>query len=991
MVYVSPAAVGGPPREVDLSFVRRLLLADTWARYATHRRQREPLVATGVEAFGQAATDRAAAEERSGFDVAASGMAGVKELCEQLQITPTPSLHSTADPVSCGFTQWIFLRLLEGGLLERVERDRSVCEQCQRTFPIGRYTRCPFDQGAFVDDQVTRWYLNPGPFAERLLNDVDKGKWSRSNRREQREMLDRRRGVELIFSISRPFEQEYFEVEVFTTNIEAIHGATFLLFDPFHPLADSIVDAAYLDEVNRYRERVKHGTERRGSAVRTGGFALNPATLQHIPILLSPLANEPFGDGVVMGVPAHDRELFALARSMRLPIREVIHGNGAKFDDKSRLVEPWLGDGVLTNSGPLTSLSRKVGRDRIISTLSRRGICRRVTRHRYRRHAISGPYGWGAPVPVLHCGICGPVGVRDDELPYAFASAATKSDQAPSDASLRCPECGGRADADPHTILPWLGHSWHFLRSILPRLEVAASVPEVDASQATAVSEPAVVEPAEAAEEAASSLSSTPSPTPATPSSSIASRHAAVDSDAPADEPVATGTPPPSAPSIKTASGDAAEEEVVSGDQSRGGAEVRVPAHAESSPAVSSDAGVPTQPVPESQNATSELPEELDAPERPDASSEARETGAAAKVSSEAVGTEGESSDEDQAEPSVVAAPQTAAAPAGDGRPQSSPAERLAPPRPRKGFRQRRTFSGPQLPLPVDAAFGAPDECVKEVLGYRFVTKFLYDLGECPVYEPFSRFCSVATAKWGDDGDNAAAARCVDRGKVDEWISRYGLDALRLSVLFAGAVDSPIEFDARRVRQMRRLCERIRRQVKERHEKGKFVSGRILRRKHLLIHALTERLEAWKFHTAIAALLRFVRLLGSPEVTIEEMDSASLRTFVILLSPFAPQLAQELWGILGQEGEVASQPWPVAIDEHVHPPEREFAILVNGKVRDRMEQPATLKAEKIESNALQREAIRELVGPRKISKVVVVPHRLVSIVLEAEPKADDDA
>jgi leucyl-tRNA synthetase len=166
-----------------------------------------------------------------------------------------------------------------------------------------------------------------------------------------------------------------------------------------------------------------------------------------------------------------------------------------------------------------------------------------------------------------------------------------------------------------------------------------------------------------------------------------------------------------------------------------------------------------------------------------------------------------------------------------------------------------------------------------------------------------------------------------------------------------------------------------------RREKGKFVSRRILVEKHFLIHHVTQRLSECKFHTAVAALMKFVRLLEDPETTPEEMDRQAMSAFLILLSPFAPFMARELWSRMAEPRCLASSPWPVASEELIHPPEREYLIFVDGKVRDRMQQPANLEPEKLESRALQRDKIREIVGPRKVEKVMVVPQKLVSIVL----------
>jgi leucyl-tRNA synthetase len=151
-----------------------------------------------------------------------------------------------------------------------------------------------------------------------------------------------------------------------------------------------------------------------------------------------------------------------------------------------------------------------------------------------------------------------------------------------------------------------------------------------------------------------------------------------------------------------------------------------------------------------------------------------------------------------------------------------------------------------------------------------------------------------------------------------------------------------------------------------------------------LIDKVTRRLAAAKFHTAVASIMSFVSFLEDPETAPEDMDREAMKVFLILLSPFAPHLAAELWARMGAGEALESAPWPVASEELIHPPERDFPILVDGKIRDRMQQPANLESEKLESRALQREKIREVVGSRRVDKVIVVPGKLVSVVLAAE-------
>src|SRR4029453_9566549 len=142
-----------------------------------------------------------------------------------------------------------------------------------------------------------------------------------------------------------------------------------------------------------------------------------------------------------------------------------IHNDKAKLDANTRLEEPWLGDGVLTTSGSCKSLPLKVGRDRVIAMLSKKGVCRKGTRYRLRSLPISSPLPWGAPVPIIHCKRCGPVAVPESELPLELPALLAS---APPEGGLaayrdfvkvRCHRCNALAVRDTDTVLPWLGEA----------------------------------------------------------------------------------------------------------------------------------------------------------------------------------------------------------------------------------------------------------------------------------------------------------------------------------------------------------------------------------------------------------------------------------------------------------------------------------------------------------------------------------------------------
>ncbi|MCH2376573.1 MAG: class I tRNA ligase family protein, partial [Planctomycetes bacterium] len=402
MVYAAPGPAGG--EDSTISSLRQLAAADTWARFQRHR-QRDVVLGSGLDGFSPLVWPEARSVSSSPREFVEQRASALWEVAERMRLLSQGTRAVTSDTSYYRLTQWLFLMLWEAGL---VEQDARLPDA------FGSDAK---EAKSWQASEPAPWHVVTSSFCDRLLSDIDKSQWSRSERSEQRQLLGRLRGVELTLSVSRPFETEAQELTIFTTQVEAVYGATFVLLDPAHPLLSTLTDEAYVDDIERYKQRLASGAESRVTGVRIGGHALNPANLQRIPLIISPLANTPYSEGVRLGVPGHDRDLFTLARRLRLPIREVIHNDEAKFDVRSRLEEPWLGDGVLTNSGPFSGLSTTAGRDRIITTLGRRSICRRVTRYRLRRMPISELDAWGPPVPIVHCARCGAVGIPVGDLP----------------------------------------------------------------------------------------------------------------------------------------------------------------------------------------------------------------------------------------------------------------------------------------------------------------------------------------------------------------------------------------------------------------------------------------------------------------------------------------------------------------------------------------------------------------------------------------------
>jgi leucyl-tRNA synthetase len=325
--------------------------------------------------------------------------------------------------------------------------------------------------------------------------------------------------------------------------------------------------------------------------------------------------------------------------------------------------------------------------------------------------------------------------------------------------------------------------------------------------------------------------------------------------------------------------------------------------------------------------------------------------------------------------------------------------------------------------LPVDAAFGRHDQGVISLLFLRAMTKFLNEIGEVPFSEPFYRYLRV-----GPVATRAGAARKPGRGTAREpsvgvprvepsrasvpradgpradgqkddamkaatsglaprdAIQRQGSDAVRIALLGLVPPNRRCLLSEHDLWTARRFLDRIWRQVNLRLEKGKFVSRSVLESKHRLIHNTTQRLRRFKFHTALSSIHEFLNFLEHPSTSLEEMDRSALRTFLIVLWPFAPHLAGELWNRIGETGDIAREKWPEANKELLRAPEKEIPLRLEGRIVSRIKVPAALEGEKLEAMALKDEKVQAALAGRPVGRVIAVVDRTVNILFPREPK-----
>ncbi|MFO7169785.1 MAG: leucine--tRNA ligase [Chloroflexota bacterium] len=278
--------------------------------------------------------------------------------------------------------------------------------------------------------------------------------------------------------------------------------------------------------------------------------------------------------------------------------------------------------------------------------------------------------------------------------------------------------------------------------------------------------------------------------------------------------------------------------------------------------------------------------------------------------------------------------------------------------------------------LPVHMYTGGPEHATMHHLYARFITMALHDLGLVPVAEPFARLQLHGMIT--RDGSKMSKSR----GNVvnpDEYMDRYGADALRLAMLFMGPFDQDVDFSDRGVVGAARFLGRVwelcngRRPADRPGARSSDMRpvGRAVRR-------VTEALEARSFNTAIAALMEFAGWLRAERARLSpEAYADACRTLVLLLAPFAPFVCEELWERLGGQGSVHDQPWPEA--EEAPPETVELPVQVDGKVRGRVRVPADADDEAVRAAALAQPRVAAALAERTVRSVVVVPGRIVSV------------
>ena len=459
-----------PSGKLHMGHVRNYTIADVIARY--HRMMgKNVLQPMGWDAFGLPAENAAIQNNVAPAAWTLDNIAEMKRQLSRLGFAYDWDRElSTCTPEYYRWEQWFFTRLMERGLAYKKESEVNWCENDQTVLANeqvvdGKCWRCdtPVERRA-----INQWFIKITDYAQELLDDLDDlDDWPEQVVAMQRNWIGRSEGANVRF----PFEDT--PIEVYTTRPDTLMGVSYLAVAPQHPLARRAAEsspelASFIQDLTQTKvaEAELATMEKRG--IDTGLRAQHPLTGEDIPIWVANFVLMSYGSGAVMSVPGHDQRDWEFATKYQLPIIQVVASASGDAVDLSEAA--FTEKGPLVNSGPFTGQSFEQGFNSIVEALEGKGLGEKTVNFRLRDWGVSRQRYWGAPIPVINCSDCGPVPVKDDDLPVvlptdvAFDGVASPIKSMTDFMEADCPRCGKAAERETDTFDTFMESSWYYAR-----------------------------------------------------------------------------------------------------------------------------------------------------------------------------------------------------------------------------------------------------------------------------------------------------------------------------------------------------------------------------------------------------------------------------------------------------------------------------------------------------------------------------------------------
>jgi leucyl-tRNA synthetase len=397
---------------------------------------------------------------------------------------------SSCEPEYYRWNQWFFLRMLEKGIAYRKKSKVNWCPQCQTVLAneqvIDGY--CWRHETTLVElKELEQWFLRITQYSDQLLDDMKQleAGWPERVLTMQRNWIGKSQGARVRFAVAQ-LENAY--LEVFTTRIDTIYGASAVVLSPGHPILESLIQGVPGNAGMETRLKAMRGKSMRAADIATaekegffvGRFATNPFSGEQIPIWVANFVLAEYGTGAVMCVPAHDQRDYEFAEKYHLPVKIVVQPVGAPPLRLDRMSEASTEHGTLVASGAYTGMKSEDALAKMAADAKSKSFGEAQTTFRLKDWGISRQRYWGTPIPIIYCEKDGIVPVPDDQLPVRLPEnvSLTGQGQSPLASSsefvnVKCPKCGGPARRESDTMDTFMDSSWYFYRYTDPHNDKA--------------------------------------------------------------------------------------------------------------------------------------------------------------------------------------------------------------------------------------------------------------------------------------------------------------------------------------------------------------------------------------------------------------------------------------------------------------------------------------------------------------------------------------
>jgi len=469
-----------PSGPAHMGHVRNYTMGDLLVRYRTMRGD-GVLSPIGFDSFGLPAENAAI---QTGTHPRINTEANIEALSASLRRIGAAydwrRVVRSHDPSYIRWTQWIFLKFYEAGLVYRGQAPVNWCPGCQtvlaneQVLPDGTCER----SGDVVENRdMEQWFYRITAYSQELLDDLDDLEWPNKVKVMQRNWIGRSEGAQFGLPIADAEGKARTDVEplhVFTTRPDTGFGMTFAVISPEHPRLDELTTDDRRADVAAFRsslagrseiDRLSSGDTLDKRGIATGGRVVNPFTGRAIPLFAADYVLMTYGTGAIMAVPGEDQRDWEFAEVHGCEIIRTIQPPD-DFDGQA-----YLGDGPAVNSGFLDGLHVTEAKAAAIDWLEAEDLGERKVNYRLRDWLLSRQRYWGCPIPIVYCGGCGEQPVPADQLPVDLPDDVEFMPTGRSPLTTHegflaatCPSCGGAARRETDTMDTFVDSSWYFLR-----------------------------------------------------------------------------------------------------------------------------------------------------------------------------------------------------------------------------------------------------------------------------------------------------------------------------------------------------------------------------------------------------------------------------------------------------------------------------------------------------------------------------------------------